>query len=91
VTDVLPLFKPQFRIWLLIADQLGRVISTYRPRLEGARDQVADLYTFEEFVETSEAWDIEPQLLGEYFFQSCLNNALTIIEKIHLSCIIMPP
>ncbi|KAJ5761607.1 hypothetical protein N7533_003646 [Penicillium manginii] len=63
VTDVLPLFKPQFRIWLLIADQLGRVISTYRPRLEGARDQVADLYTFEEFVETSEAWDIEPQLL----------------------------
>ncbi|CAI7607844.1 unnamed protein product [Penicillium manginii] len=63
VTDVLPLFKPQFRIWLLIADQLGRVISTYRPRMEGARDQVADLYTFEEFVETSEAWDIEPQLL----------------------------
>lgn len=91
VTDVLPLFKPQFRLWLLIADQLGRVISTYRPRLEGARDQVADLYTFEEFVETSEAWDIEPQLLGEYVSESCLNNVLTIIEKIHLNCIITLP
>ncbi|KAJ5233264.1 uncharacterized protein N7469_005030 [Penicillium citrinum] len=63
VTDVLPLFEPPFRIWLLIADQLGRVISTYRPRLEGTRDQFPDLSLFEEFVDTAEAWDIEPQLL----------------------------
>ncbi|GFF25925.1 hypothetical protein IFM61606_09583 [Aspergillus udagawae] len=63
VTDVLPLFKPPHRIWLLIADQLGRVITTYRPRLEGARDQFPDLSLFEEFVETSQAWGIEPLLL----------------------------
>ena len=66
VTDVLPLFEPPFRIWLLIADQLGRVISTYRPRTEGTRDQFPDLSLFEEFVETAQAWDIEPHLLGKH-------------------------
>lgn len=66
VADVLPLFKPAQRIWLLIADQLGRVIRTYRPRLEGAQDQFPDLSLFEEFVETSQAWDTEPLLLGGY-------------------------
>lgn len=72
VTDVLPLFKPPFRIWLLIADQLGRVIGTYRPRLEGARDQFPDLALFEEFVEISQGWDTDPQLLGEYIFDAFL-------------------
>ncbi|KAF3386564.1 hypothetical protein F1880_001549, partial [Penicillium rolfsii] len=65
VTDVLHLFKPLQRMWLLLADQLGRVIRTYRPRLEGAQYQFPDLYLFEEFVETSQAWDSEPVLLGE--------------------------
>jgi hypothetical protein len=70
VTDVLPLFKPPQRIWLLIANQLGRVIRTYRPRLEGTQDQYPDLSLFEEFVETSEAWDTDPLLLGEYVLYS---------------------
>lgn len=65
VIDVLPLFKPPCRIWLLIADQLGRVISTYRPRPEEDRDQFPDLSLFEEFVETSQGWDTKPLLLGE--------------------------
>lgn len=63
VTDVLPLFNPPFRIWLLVADQLSCVISTYRPRLED-RDQFPDLSLFEEFVEVSQAWNTEAQLLG---------------------------
>jgi hypothetical protein len=70
VTDVLHLFQPPFQLWLLIADQLGRVISTYRPRLEGDKDQIPDLALFEELVETSQAWDTEPQLLGEHFFET---------------------
>lgn len=65
VTEVLPLFKPPYRIWLLIADQLGRVIGTYRPRLEGTRDQLPDLALFEEFIEASQAWGTAPMLLGK--------------------------
>jgi hypothetical protein len=70
VIDVLPLFQPPCRIWLLIADQLGRVITTYRPRPEGDRDQFPELSLFEEFVETSQAWDTEPLLLGECIIYS---------------------
>jgi hypothetical protein len=72
VTDVLHLFKPPGRVWLLIAGQLGRVITTYRPRLEGAPDQFPVLSLFEEFVETSQAWGTEPLLLGEYILYSRL-------------------
>lgn len=64
VTDVIPLFKPPFRIWLLLADQLGRVIGFFRPMTDGTREQDTDLSTFEEIIETSDSWDIEPELLG---------------------------
>ncbi|KAL3471761.1 hypothetical protein BJX99DRAFT_262978 [Aspergillus californicus] len=67
VTDALPLFTPPFRVWLLIADELGRVISAYRPRLDD-RDRFAELPLFEEFVETAQAWDTEPQLLESLEF-----------------------
>lgn len=92
VTDVLHLFKPPHRIWLLIADQLGRVISTYRPRLEGIRDQFPDLSLFEEFIETSQAWGTEPLLLGKYALYSRFVWMITHqYYQTHLSFITMPP
>jgi hypothetical protein len=63
-TDVLPLFKPPFRSWLLLADQLSRVIGLFRPMVGGTPEQNLDLFTFEEIVETSESWNIGPELLG---------------------------
>ena len=65
VTDVIHLFKPPFRIWLLLAHQLGQVIRSYRPMVDGSCEPDLDLSTFEEIVGNSNAWDTSPELLGK--------------------------
>ncbi|KAJ5109613.1 hypothetical protein N7532_002258 [Penicillium argentinense] len=63
VTDVLSLFKPPFRIWLLLADQLGHVIDSFRPTPDVDVDQCPDLSPFEDIVESSMSYDTEPGIL----------------------------
>lgn len=63
VTDVLPLFQPSFRIWLHLAHQLGLVIRSYRPVMDGNCEQDLELSTFEEIVDDSSGWATSTEIL----------------------------
>jgi hypothetical protein len=64
VDDILPLFKSPFRTWLCLTDKLGEVIRYYRPIVDGSDEKELDLLSFEELVDSSNAWDIPINLLG---------------------------
>ncbi|KAE8385745.1 hypothetical protein BDV23DRAFT_164476 [Aspergillus alliaceus] len=64
VTDIIQVFQPPFRLWLLLAHQLGEVIKSYRPMVRGACDQDLELPTFEEVVERSNAWNVSTEVLS---------------------------
>ncbi|KAJ6120012.1 Transcription factor [Penicillium sp. IBT 18751x] len=57
VDDVLPLFDPPFRLWLRLTDKLSEVIRFYRPIVDGPEEQELDIPSFEELVDSSNAWD----------------------------------
>ncbi|KAJ5766151.1 Transcription factor [Penicillium nucicola] len=63
VDDVISSFPASFRLWLDIAEKLGRVILFYRPIVNGADHEELDLPSFEEIVEDCGAWDIPSELL----------------------------
>lgn len=65
VADVLPLFQPSFQIWLRIASQLGGVIKSYRPVMDGHCEPDAEIPMFEEIVEDSSGFDVYPDILGK--------------------------
>ncbi|RAH40951.1 fungal specific transcription factor domain-containing protein [Aspergillus brunneoviolaceus CBS 621.78] len=77
VRDVLslpiPIFAPAFRIWLRIAEHLGRVIRSYRPvrtrttscSCSDNCEQGPELCTFEELVSQSDGWATDPELLEQ--------------------------
>lgn len=65
VADVVPSFKPPFRISLLLARQLSQVIDCYRPIVDKSFDQDIELSTFEEIIGNSSSWDTNPELLGK--------------------------
>jgi hypothetical protein len=64
VDDILPLFESPFRTWLSLTDRLGEVIRFYRPIVDGNDEQELDLPSFEELVDSSNAWDTPPDFLG---------------------------
>jgi hypothetical protein len=64
VDDVLPLFKSPFRTWLRLTDCLGEVIRFYRPIVDGSEEKELELPSFEELVDSSNAWDTPLELLG---------------------------
>jgi hypothetical protein len=65
VSDVMSLFPASFQLWLHIADQLERVMSCYRPIINGVDVEELDLPSFEEIVESCDAWKIPSKLLGK--------------------------
>ncbi|KAJ5606662.1 Transcription factor [Penicillium lagena] len=64
VDDILPLFKSPFRTWLRLTDRLGEVIRFYRPIVDGNDEKELDLPSFEELIDSSNAWDIPIDLFG---------------------------
>lgn len=70
VADVLPLFQPSFQIWLRIASQLGGVIKSYRPVMDGHCEPDAEIPMFEEVVEDSLGFDVRLDILGELYLHS---------------------
>ncbi|RJE27620.1 hypothetical protein PHISCL_00045 [Aspergillus sclerotialis] len=65
VADVVPSFKPPFRISLPLARQLSQVIDCYRPIVDKSFNQDIELSTFEEIIENSNSWGTNPELLGK--------------------------
>ncbi|OQD88815.1 hypothetical protein PENANT_c003G06618 [Penicillium antarcticum] len=63
VDGVISSFPASFRLWLLIAEKLGRVILFYRPIVDGADHEELDLPSYEELVENCDAWDLPSDLL----------------------------
>jgi hypothetical protein len=64
VDDVISLFPASFRLWLRIAEKLGRVILFYRPIVNGVDHEELDLPSFEELIEDCDAWELSSDLLG---------------------------
>jgi hypothetical protein len=74
VDDVLSLFDSPFRTWLCLTDKLDEVIRFYRPLADGMNEQELDLPSFEELVESSDAWNTPLDILGTATLQK-LNDS----------------
>ncbi|KAJ5677690.1 transcriptional regulator family: Fungal Specific TF [Penicillium maclennaniae] len=77
VDDVLPLFDPPFRSWLRLADRLNVVIRFYRPIMDGPEEQELDIPSFEELVDSSNAWDTPQDFLETL---EILNHGVIILS-----------
>lgn len=64
VDGVFSLFDSPFRTWLSLTDKLDEVIRFYRPLADGIDEQELDLPSFEELVDSSNAWDTPLEILG---------------------------
>jgi hypothetical protein len=64
VDDVISSFPASFRLWLRIAEKLGRVILFYRPIINGVDHEELELPAFEELIEDCDAWKLSSDLLG---------------------------
>ncbi|KAE8152742.1 hypothetical protein BDV25DRAFT_150493 [Aspergillus avenaceus] len=64
VTDIVPQFQPPFRLWLLLAHRLGEVIKFYRPMMRADSEQDPEIFTFEDAVKASDAWNVNTEILS---------------------------
>lgn len=71
VLDIIPIFEPPFRLWLHLANTLTQVIRSYRPVLESNHDSRLEIPTFEELVNTSDAWVASSDVLSKF----CLSRS----------------
>ncbi|KAL2830503.1 hypothetical protein BDW59DRAFT_158417 [Aspergillus cavernicola] len=68
VDNILSSFHPPFRVWLRLAQHLGEVIKSYRPIVDSSNDVDVDIPSFEEIVESCDAWDTTSELLDSLEF-----------------------
>jgi hypothetical protein len=70
VDGVFSLFDSPFRTWLSLTNKLDEVIRFYRPLADGIDERELDLPSFEELVDSSNAWDTPLEILGTGTLQS---------------------
>ncbi|KAJ6010034.1 hypothetical protein N7522_005050 [Penicillium canescens] len=77
VDDVSSSFPASFRLWLRIAEKLGKVILFYRPIINGVDHEELELPAFEELIKDCDAWKLPSDLLES---SELLYHAVTILS-----------